>query len=214
MFGAKRSDAKWCPACRPEIIRETNRKRPPQKGHAYVPVDLSVLVCKGCGATFEAKRNDAKWCLECRTTGKDGRLLRFETMRRHPCIDCGLPCHRKSVRCHKCANKERGLRLRGEIHPSWKGGRTKHSDGYWELRIDGEKILEHRYVWEQAHGPIPSNIHIHHANGDKADNRLENLVATDAQGHRHRQRMVEPYADKVQQLEARIRELEQQVFPT
>ena len=37
--------------------------------------------------------------------------------------------------------------------------------------------LEHRYVWTQAHGPISKGIHIHHINGNKKDNRLENLTA-------------------------------------
>lgn len=170
------------------------------------------LVCSGCGTRYEASRSDSKWCPACRVTGIGGKYVRYEMQRFHPCLDCGGPCNRKSTRCHKCANKERGLRLRGEIHPTWKGGRTKHADGYVELRIDGQKVLEHRYVWEQAHGPIPSHIHIHHANGDKADNRLENLVATDARGHRHRQRMVEPYAEQVKRLEARIRELEAALF--
>ncbi len=37
------------------------------------------------------------------------------------------------------------------------------------------KMLEHRFVWEQEVGPIPSGMSIHHRNGNSLDNRLENL---------------------------------------
>lgn len=30
-------------------------------------------------------------------------------------------------------------------------------------------------MWEQANGPIPAGVLIHHVNENKADNRLENL---------------------------------------
>ena len=33
----------------------------------------------------------------------------------------------------------------------------------------------HRYVWERNYGPIPQGWHIHHRNGEKSDNRIENL---------------------------------------
>ena len=36
-------------------------------------------------------------------------------------------------------------------------------------------IAEHRAVWEEANGPIPDGYVIHHVNGDKRDNRIENL---------------------------------------
>ena len=41
----------------------------------------------------------------------------------------------------------------------------KLSNGKWE----------HRAVWEEANGPIPEGMQIHHINGKHADNRLENL---------------------------------------
>jgi hypothetical protein len=42
---------------------------------------------------------------------------------------------------------------------------------------------EHRDVWEAAHGPIPSNCHIHHRNRVRHDNRLENLECIEATQH-------------------------------
>ena len=46
---------------------------------------------------------------------------------------------------------------------------------YKTITINGKRMLEHRYIWEQAHGKIPENLQIDHINGNKRDNRLENL---------------------------------------
>ena len=46
---------------------------------------------------------------------------------------------------------------------------------YKKIKIAGRTVSLHRYVWEQAHGPIPDGHIIHHRNGDRYDNRLENL---------------------------------------
>lgn len=40
---------------------------------------------------------------------------------------------------------------------------------------DGKEVLTHRLVWEEAHGPIPEGHDIDHINGNRQDNRLENL---------------------------------------
>ncbi len=41
---------------------------------------------------------------------------------------------------------------------------------------DRKQRFEHVIVWESHHGPIPEGMELHHRNGDKLDNRLENLM--------------------------------------
>lgn len=49
--------------------------------------------------------------------------------------------------------------------------------GYRRVRVPGERRLkmEHVLVWEEQYGPVPAGKEVHHRNGDKLDNRLENL---------------------------------------
>lgn len=56
-------------------------------------------------------------------------------------------------------------------------------DGYIEIRRKGKVYLEHRYVWQRIYGEIPKDCHIHHKNGNKADNRIENLELMNGKAH-------------------------------
>ena len=49
------------------------------------------------------------------------------------------------------------------------------SKGYRVIRVDGRRRLEHRMVWELEHGAIPGGCIIHHRNGARLDNEIENL---------------------------------------
>jgi len=58
-------------------------------------------------------------------------------------------------------------------------------------------------VWEKANGRLPEGWIIHHLNGVRDDNRLENLAAMPRKHHSPRL-VVEPYQQRIQQLEAEL----------
>ena len=71
----------------------------------------------------------------------------------------------------------------GKEHPMWKGGRKRHSEGYWLISNpkhhranNNGYVLEHILVAEKFLGrDIKSNEIIHHINYDVSDNSPYNL---------------------------------------
>lgn len=58
---------------------------------------------------------------------------------------------------------------------------------YAKRKIQGVTLSTHRVVWEEAHGPIPSGMQVHHKDHDRFNNRLDNLevLTTEEHGLRH-----------------------------
>lgn len=53
---------------------------------------------------------------------------------------------------------------------------SPHNQGYIQTNIKGKSYLLHRLIWEMVYGSLPPIIYeIDHINGDRSDNRLENL---------------------------------------
>jgi len=81
--------------------------------------------------------------------------------------------------CVYKAFKKRGFRLRTSIPCGFQiyDGKkfTLRSNGYYALTTD-DRCLMHRYIWEKEICDIPDGWDVHHINGDKSDNRRDNLV--------------------------------------
>jgi hypothetical protein len=149
-------------------------------GHAAkrrkAPARIAVL--RGLGRTdkeFDITKA-TRICVECKATYPvNGRHSRCWSCRKArqviPCPICGVTTIMPNyTRCYKCV--PRG----GENNPSWKNARTRTAKGYVLVSDNGRTVLEHRHVMEQHLGrPLLPEENVHHLNGIREDNRIENL---------------------------------------
>lgn len=92
------------------------------------------------------------------------------------CENCGKlfrPIDSKKRTC----SRECGYKIRkSNPYNKGKGNGWINTKGYKEIRINGKIVKEHRYIVEQHYNiKLNNNDDVHHINGIKTDNRIENL---------------------------------------
>ena len=122
-------------------------------------------------------------------------------------IDSSKRRHKLVGLCLKCACPK------GDKNPAWKGGRRISNDNYimiylyptdpyFPMADSGHCVGGHRLLMARKLGRLLRKPElVHHLNGIRDDNRLENLAITDRNDH--------PSKTLMKKLQARIRELEQ-----
>lgn len=138
--------------------------------------------CPNCKRPYGERRR----CYTC--TARPG------TGEKEPCRSCGKPVYRAAwqkregerIYCsRKCQyDAMRGRRQHNPLRNI--GSKRIRPDGYVEIKIAHGKrwVLEHRFVVESAlNRKLSRREEVHHINGDRADNRPENLRVYDSSEH-------------------------------
>lgn len=133
--------------------------------------------CPVCRVMFKPAYERQTYCSqECKSA------IQRKGDRNTECLVCGgfikptknsksLYCSRK---CASLARAENGLEMHGFTAPE--GHRSVRRDGYVAVKVNGRWAWEHRLAMEQKMGrPLYPDESVHHVNGDKGDNRIENL---------------------------------------
>lgn len=132
-------------------------------------------ICVVCGKRVRRPSSHSHAKKACEWCGKMmEKLLRFCSQKEW---DQKKYCSRSCVASSHLTGRK------GESNFGWKGGRMKRKDGYIYVRLPnhpnasvGGYFFEHRHVMEQHLGRyLERSERVHHINGIKDDNRLENL---------------------------------------
>ena len=148
--------------------------------------------CRHCDAVFNVRFQcelDRQFCSQrCHLVNLHAKHRRPRTGKDEKCRNCGKAIYIQKCLLGKARYCSRGCHAlwlrrtnggRGPNNGHWKGGLSKSDKGY-RMLTSGPYAkrfkYQHRFVMEKHLGrPLESHEIVHHVNGDKQDNRIENL---------------------------------------
>lgn len=165
-----------CPVCKETFQRTRHqvrtRKQCSIKCAGLARRNRELRICKTCGNQFES------------LVSREARGKGEGTYCSRPCADAGKSSQ-VALACDHCGemftvvasrngrSKYCSMQCR-RAAPN--GKRRVDESGYVRMRVGGKSVREHRYVMERHIGrKLLSTETVHHKNGDRADNRIENL---------------------------------------
>lgn len=180
---------KYCSQqCKNNAARVPNPvRRVPQRPRVFAERD-----CERCGLAYLPRAKVQKFCgRSCwKAHASDLMRARYAAQRggpviARPCEECGAIFKPSSGAAGRfCSRPCFYAGSRGPRAPHWRGGRQIRADGYVDVwapehpnaKGHGGYVKEHRVVMEQQLGRLLcSDESVHHINGDRSDNRLDNL---------------------------------------
>lgn len=150
-----------------------------------------TLTCQGCKTIFNARKSTRKYCARAcfyRVNRGVNHSNHRPVLEKH-CQRCGDLIVFRWRRSNQLKRRKFcSLACARALHPEqYKNGRVITDGGYIKIRVGntGRFVYEHRHIMENKLGrKLLTSEHVHHFNGDRQDNREDNLTLVTNAEHR------------------------------